>query len=196
MSTAVEDIHDEHEEAASIEEQPVLTGLLAEFRDVNTVVAAAAKVRREGYRRWDVHTPFPIHGIDSVMGTRPTVLPWIVLAAGLFGAAGGIWLQWYVNAYDYQFPISGKPYWSLPANIPVAFECTILCAALTTVFAMLALDRLPMFYNPLFKSERFRRATDDRFFIAIDAGDPEFEEQATEELLRSAGAAAIERIED
>src|SRR3954465_13328298 len=154
-----------------------LAGLLAEYETGDAGVSAAGEVRKAGFTRWDVHTPFPIHGIDSVMGTRPTVLPWIVLAAGLFGAGGGILLQWYVNAYDYAFPISGKPYWSLPANIPVAFECTILCAALTTLFGMLAINRLPTLYNPIFKSERFRRVTDDRFFIAIDAGDPEFGEQ-------------------
>src|SRR4029077_11613914 len=103
---------------------------------------------------------------------------------------------WFCNAYDYQFIISGKPYWSLPANIPVAFELTVLLSALTAVFGMLALNRLPLHYNPLFKSERFRRVTNDRFFIVIDASDPKFDEAGTAKFLADAGADAVERVED
>ncbi len=194
MNSRVE--HHAHD-IPSAEPQPAeLVALMGEFKDVDSVFSAAEKVRHAGFRRWDVHTPFPIHGIDAVMGTRPTVLPWLVLAAGLFGAAGGIALQWYCNAYDYAFPISGKPFWSLPANIPVAFECTILCAVLMSVFGMLGLCRLPTHYNPLLKSERFRRVTNDRFFVVLDATDPVFEEQSAEQLLRNAGAKYVERVED
>jgi hypothetical protein len=177
-------------------ETPELVGVLGEFDNVDKVVRAAQMVRRAGFTRWDVHTPFPIHGIDYAMGIKPTILPWIVLCMGLFGLAGGILLQWYVNAYDYQFVISGKPFWSLPANIPVAFECTILCSAYTAVFGMLALNKLPMLYNPLFKIDRFRRVTQDRFFVAIDASDPRFDERRVTEFLNKLGALAVERVED
>src|SRR5690349_15140263 len=134
-------------------EQPELVGLLAEYTDVDAVVNAARSVRRAGFLRWDVHSPFPIHGIDYAMGIKPTILPWLVLTGGLTGLFGGLLLQWYVNAYDYQFLISGKPIWSLPANIPVIFEMTILFSALTAVFGMIGLNRLPQLYNPLLKSE-------------------------------------------
>ena len=173
-----------------------LVGLMAEFDNVDAVVEAAARVRRAGFMRWDVHSPFPIHGIDPVMGIRPTILPWIVLGGGLFGLTGGLVLQWYCNAYDYAVIISGKPFWSLPANIPIIFECTVLIAAITAVCGMFALNGLPMLYNPLFKSDRFRRATDDRFFIVIDASDRRFDEAETTQLLKDAGAVAIERVED
>ncbi len=173
-----------------------LIALMAEFDSVDAVFAAAQRVRAEGFLRWDVHSPFPIHGIDAVMGVRPTILPWLVLGAGLFGLAGGIALQWYCNAHDYQYLISGKPIWSLPANIPVAFETTVLCAALTAVFGMLALNRLPQLYNPLFKSARFRRVTNDRFFVVIDTSDPEFVESKATAMFRELGAVSIERIED
>jgi hypothetical protein len=173
-----------------------LVGLLAEYETVDAVVNAAAKVRNAGFSRWDVHSPFPIHGIDHVMGIRPTVLPWIVLGGGLSGLIGGLVLQWYCNAYAYPIIISGKPFWSLPANIPVIFECTVLLSALTAVFGMFSLNRLPQLYNPLFKSERFRRVTDDRFFIVIDASDRRFDEPETAKLLQDSGAVAIERIED
>lgn len=178
-------------------EQPIeLVGLLAEYESVDAVVNAAGKVRNAGFSRWDVHSPFPIHGIDHVMGIRPTVLPWIVLGGGLSGLIGGLVLQWYCNAYDYPIIISGKPFWSLPANIPVIFECTVLLSALTAVFGMFSLNRLPQLYNPLFKSERFRRVTDDRFFIVVDASDRRFDEAETAKLLQDSGAVAIERIED
>lgn len=178
------------------EEAVELVGLMAEFETVDAVVEAAGRVRRAGFQRWDVHSPFPIHGIDPVMGIRPTILPWIVLCGGLSGLIGGLVLQWFCNAYDYPIIVSGKPFWSLPANIPIIFECTVLLSALTTVFGMFGLNNLPMLYNPLFKSERFRRVTDDRFFIVIDASDRRFDEIETTRLLKDAGAVAIERVED
>jgi hypothetical protein len=197
MSTAIQEIHEAAVPDGSIDTEPVeLVGIMAEYKDINSIMSATHGVRSAGFTRWDVHSPFPIHGIDAAIGIKPTILPWLVLGGGLSGLVGGLLLQWYVNAYDYQFMISGKPYWSLPANIPVIFECTVLLSALTAVFGMLALNRLPMHYNPLFKSERFRRATNDRFFIVIDASDPKFEEAETVKLLETLGAAAIERIED
>jgi hypothetical protein len=197
MATVVEDIFAPQDAQPVVAAaKPRLVGLLGEYKDVTTVTEAAGKVRAAGFVRWDVHSPFPIHGIDDVMGTRSTVLPWLVLVAGLCGLGGGIALQWFANAWAFAFPISGKPFWSLPANIPVAFECTVLCASLTAVFGMLALNRLPTLYQPVFKIERFRRVTDDRFFILLDATDAKFDEQRSSELLASTGATAVERVED
>jgi hypothetical protein len=177
-------------------EAPVLVGVMAEFPDVDSIFAAAERVRDAGFKNWDVYSPFPIHGIDAAMGIKPTILPFLVLAGGLTGLISGIILQWWTNAYDYPFLVSGKPLFSLPANIPIIFELTILCGSLTAFFGMFLLNQLPMLYNPLFKSERFRRATNDRFFIVIEAADPQFQETATGELLRSLGATAVERVED
>ena len=196
MSTLMEQEHEADEMIVGEADPVELVGLLAEFETVDGVLAAAAKVHQAGFTRWDVHSPFPIHGIDHVMGIRPTILPWLVLGGGLSGLVGGVGLQWFCNAFAYPLIISGKPFWSLPANIPVAFECTILLPALTAVFGMLALNKLPMLYNPLFKSERFRRVTDDRFFVVIDASDRKFDEHSTTELLQEAGAVAVERVED
>jgi hypothetical protein len=197
MSTELQEMHGSHgEEEELLSTEPRLTGLLAEFGDVATVVSAAGKTRAAGYKVWDVHSPFPIHGIDAVIGIRPTILPWLVLCGGLTGLSGGLALQWFCNAYDYQFIVSGKPFFSLPANIPIIFECTVLFSALTAVFGMLGLNRLPLLYNPLFKSARFRRVTNDKFFIWIDESDAKFSETGTEEFLKSVGATAVERIED
>jgi hypothetical protein len=177
-------------------EEQILAGYLAEFENVDAILAAAEKVRDAGYRRWDVHSPFPIHGMDDAMGIRPTVLPWIVAIGGVMGLLGGLALQVFTNSIDYPFFISGKPLVSLPAFIPVIFECTILVASFTAAGAMLVLNKLPMLYNPLFKSERFRRVTNDRFFVVIDATDPLFDEKQTLALLNSLNPTAIERFED
>jgi hypothetical protein len=196
MSTATPPYVDDNLQEKVPVETPELVGLLAEYTDVDAVVNAARSVRRAGFLRWDVHSPIPIHGIDYAMGIKPTILPWLVLTGGLTGLVGGLLLQWYVNAYDYQFLISGKPIWSLPANIPVIFEMTILFSALTAVFGLIGLNRLPPLYNPLLKSDRFRRVTTDRFFLVVDSSDRKFNEAETTRLLLDAGAVAVERVED
>jgi hypothetical protein len=196
MSTAVQETSYDPADDAVEQETPELVGVLGEFDNVDKVMRAATMVRRAGFTRWDVHSPFPIHGIDYAMGIKPTILPWLVLGMGLFGLTGALWLQWYVNAYDYKFIIAGKPFWSLPANIPVIFECTVLCSAYTAVFGMLMLNKLPLLYNPLFKLERFRRVTQDRFFVVIDASDPKFDERRVADFLNKLGATAVERVED
>ncbi len=173
-----------------------IAGLLAEFETAPAVVAAARTVRDAGYRRWDVHSPFPIHGIDEAMGLRPTMLPWIVLASGVAGTVTGLLLAWWTNAIDYPYFVSGKPLFSLPAFMPVIFETTVLAAAFGAVLGMFGLNLLPMLYNPLFRHERFRRVTNDRFFIVIDASDPSFDLAATRGLLESCGATAVEEVEE
>jgi hypothetical protein len=195
MSTELE-VEDAHGRKEFIDSGPVLMGMLGEFTGVAGVVSAAQKTRAAGYKVWDVHSPFPIHGIDAVIGIRPTILPWLVLGGGLTGLLAGMGLQWYCNAYDYPLIVSGKPMWSFAANVVIIFECTVLFASLTAVFGMLGLNRLPLLYNPMFKSAKFQRVTQDRFFIWISKEDAKFDETKTEEFLKSVGAASVERIED
>lgn len=171
-------------------------GLLAEFETPAALMDAAEAVRDAGYTRWDCYTPFPVHGLDGAMGLRDTRLPWVVLAAGIVGAAAAILMQWWMNAKNYAYLISGKPFFSLPANIPITFEVTVLFSALTAVASMFAFNRLPQFYHPTFRSRRFKRVTNDRFFIGIETADPHFDAQKTEALLRSLGSSHIEWLED
>ncbi len=171
-------------------------GLLAEFDDAAQLIAAARKVREAGYTRWDSYAPFAVHGLDDAMGIDKTVLPKIVLAGGVTGCLAGLGLQWWTNAVDYPFLISGKPLFGLPAAVPVAFELTILLAAFGAFFGMLGLNRLPQLFHPLFTSDRFRRVTNDRFFIAIEASDPRFDREATRRFLEELGSAAVEEVED
>jgi hypothetical protein len=171
-------------------------GLLAEYDNAGDLMRAAEQVRDAGFQRWDCHSPFPVHGLDRAMGLRDTRLPWVVLGAAVAGVGTAMLMQWWMNAVDYQLVIGGKPIFSLPANIPVAFELTILFSATTAFLAMFAFNKLPQFYHPAFRSRAFKRATNDRFFITIEAADPRFDLQRTEELLRFTGSCNIEQLED
>ncbi len=191
------DLEQSHAPIAVVpEDAPRLVALMGEYADVDGVMLAARRVRDEGYTIWDVHSPFPIHGIDKAMGIRATILPWIVLGAGLTGMITGLGLTIWTMSVDYPYLISGKPLNSLPAWIPIVFELTILLGALAAVFGMLMLNKLPMLYNPLLNHDRFRRVTDDRFFLVIDCRDPKFDLRQTKILLESTNPAMIERIED
>ncbi len=171
-----------------------LYGALAEFDNVDSIMNAAHKVRDKGFTKWDVHTPFPIHGMDDAMGVRPTILPWLVLIGGFVGLGIAFLMQWWMNAVDYPFQISGKPMFGIPAAIPVAFELTVLIASLTAVFGMLILNGLPKWFHPLFRVERFSRATNDRFYLVIEGSDASFDNQKTISFLDSLGAVAIETV--
>ena len=170
-------------------------GVLAEFDSVESLLKACEQVRDAGFTRWDAHTPFPVHGLNDAMGIRQTKLPLLVLGAGMTGAALGLLLQWWMNAHDYRLVISGKPFFSLPANIPIVFEMTILFSAIAAFVGMLVFNNLPLWHHPVFQSERFRRATADRFFIVIEAGDPKFDEEKTGVYLQSLQGRQVERVE-
>ena len=169
-------------------------GYLAEFDDVDGLLSAAERVRDAGYTVWDCHTPFPVHGLERAMGAPPSFLQWIVLICGLTGMTTGLVMQWWMNAVDYPYMISGKPMWSLPANIPVIFELTVLFSAFGAFFGMLLLNGLPKFWHPVFYSDRFKRATDDRFFISIEASDPKFDVDRTRTFAESLGAISVEKL--
>mgnify|MGYP001226025551 CR=1 FL=1 len=170
-------------------------GVLAEFNDATELFHACEKVRDAGFTKWDAHSPFPIHGLDRAMGLRRSLVPWIVLVMGLTGATAGMVLQWWTSAVDYKIYIAAKPYFSWQAFIPVTFELMVLFSALGAVFGMFALNRLPQHYHPLFGSKRFERATDDKFFISIEAGDPNFQDEDTAKFLSGLGAAHVETVE-
>lgn len=170
----------------------VVTGVLAEYSGPEALLAAAVEVRKAGFTRWDAHSPFPIHGMERAMGIRPTILPWLVLAAGLGGAAAALALQWWTNAFDYPHLVSGKPFWSLPANIPITFELIVLASALAAFGGALVLNLLPQFHHMVFASRRFARATNDGFFLSIQADDPRFDASAAAALLESLGATVVE----
>ncbi|MBT8484132.1 MAG: DUF3341 domain-containing protein [Phycisphaerales bacterium] len=183
-----------------------LWGLMAEFDSPEAIFTAAERTRDAGYRWWDCCTPFPVHGLDKAMGIKPTILPILVFFAGATGVVIGILLQWFTNgtSFDvwalvwvrgYDYIISGKPMSSVPAWAPVIFELMVLFAALTTVGLMLLLNGLPRLYHPTLKSARFARATNDRFFLVVEARDPRFSLAKTEAFLNDLNPLSLERLE-
>lgn len=186
--------HAEPPAPATKQKRPIL--YVAEFETPGQVMHAAEKVRDAGYARWDVHTPFPVHGMDKAMGLSDSILGWIVLLCGLTGCTVAFLLIWFTNGYDYPIVIGGKPPFSLPSMVPVMFELTILLSAFGTVLGMFGLNQLPRHHHPIFYSERFERATDDRFFISIEAGDAKFDLDGTRTLLEACQPVSLELIQE
>jgi len=176
--------------------QKRLYGLMAQYETPADVFHACEKVRDSGYKVWDSFTPFPVHNLDKAMGMKRSFLPWIVFIGGMTGAICGITLQWWTSAVDYPVIIAAKPYFSYQAFVPVTFELGILFSAFSSLLGMLAINRLPQFYHPLFSAERFKAASDDKFFIAIESRDPKFDPERTRKLLESTGASHVEEVED
>ncbi len=171
-------------------------GLLAEFDNPADLMHAAEKVREAGYRRWDVYTPFPVHGMDQAMGIGNSKVGWFAFCGGLIGITLGYLMIWWMNAYDYPIVVGGKPLFSPIYSFPVAYECTILLAAFGSLGGMLVLNRLPRWYHPLFSSDRFKQVTHDKFFLAIEATDPKFSDNETRKLLTDVGSKHIEEVRD
>jgi len=174
--------------------KPKSFGWMAEYVDEHTLLTASRKVRDSGYTKTDAYTPFPVHGIDEALGIKPTILPFIVLGAGFTGLFTAIVLQYWTNAVDYKYIISGKPFASWPANVPVAFELTILFSAFTTFLGMWALNGLPKLSNPLFTNPRFDRVTNDRFFLHVDSRDKYFNRESVKDLLAGTKPESLEEI--
>jgi Protein of unknown function (DUF3341) len=162
---------------------PGLYGLLAEFETPTALVAAVRSARQAGYSKMDAYSPFPIEELADALGFRRTKLPLLILLGGITGALSAYALQYYCAVISYPVNVAGRPLNSWPSFIPVTFELTILFAALTGVFGLLALCGLPMPYHPLFHVPRFARATCDSFFLCIEAGDPHFDRAATNQFL-------------
>ena len=162
-----------------------LYGLMAEFADPTTLVAATRRAHEAGYRKMDAYSPFPIEELSEAMGHHHDSLPLLVLIGGIVGGAGGFFLQYYASVIDYPLNIGGRPPLSWPSFIPVTFELTILVAAFVAVLGMLGLNGLPMPYHPVFNVERFVNASRNRFFLCIESRDPLFDKEATAKFLES-----------
>jgi len=186
-------------------------GYLAEFKSASALYKAAEKVRDAGFRKWDCYSPYPIHGLDKAMGLKRSILPWFVFFGGTTGTATAfvlatltqthVWdfIPWLGKmAESYPTVVQGKPtnIFTVPAFFPIMFELTILFSGFTVLFGVLALMKLPRLNHPLFASKQFHRATDDGFFIAVEARDAKFSPDGTRSFLEEIGGASIELVEE
>jgi hypothetical protein len=174
---------------------PRLYGVMAQFDNPSALVAAARETYDAGYRRINGYSPFPIEELSDAIGFKRTSLPLIVLIGGIIGAVGGFFMQYWMEVVDYPIIVGGKPYNSWPAFIPITFECTVLCAAFAAVLGMLALNKLPQPYHPVFNAPNFALATRDSFFLVIESKDPKFEHDAVMKFLKSLEAREVIDVE-
>jgi hypothetical protein len=170
-------------------------GVLAEYDTPRAIFYACEQIRDAGFRRFDSYTPFPVHGLDKAMGLGPSYLPWLVLIAGILGAVLALLLMVWTSAYAYPLNIGGKPTWSIPAFIPITFEVTILFSGLTAVFGMFILNGMPIYHHPLFELPIFTKASDDTFFIMIEARDKKYDREGVIDFLNKTGAKSTTVVE-
>jgi len=171
-------------------------GMMAEFDSPGALLQAAEKVRSAGYRRWDVFTPFPIHGMDKLMGLQNSLVGWVALAGGAFMFLNVVGLIWFTNAFDYPLIVGGKPMFSVPMTFVPAYIMLIMGGALGALIGMLGLNQLPRLHHPLFAKKRFEGASRDKFIMVIGALDKKFCVIETRILLETVGAAHIDLVED
>jgi Protein of unknown function (DUF3341) len=171
-------------------------GISAEFDSAAAVLSAAKRVRDAGYRRWDVFSPFPIHGLDKVMGLGNSKVGWFSFLFGGGAFIGTMLMIWYMNDFDYPIVIGGKPMFSPPMSVVPSYILLVLMAGLGTFIGMIALNELPRHHHPLFAKKRFELVSRDKFFLVIGSSDPKFSEMDTRKLLEEIGGGHIEIVED
>lgn len=169
-------------------------GLMAEFDREDLLVEGAARIHAMGYTKLDGYTPFPVHGLSEAIGRKRSKLPLMVLAGGIMGGTAGYLMQWFSSVIHYPVNIGGRPYHSWVAFLPITFECTVLFAALTAVFGMLALNGLPQPYHPVFNVKAFERASGSGFFLVVESRDQKFDLEKTRRDLEAVSPHAIYEV--
>ncbi|MFI5297812.1 MAG: DUF3341 domain-containing protein [Polyangiales bacterium] len=173
---------------------PRPAAIVSMFDTPRDLYRACEGLRDAGYKEFDAHTPFAVHGLEKAMGLAPSKLPWIVILMGATGLASAVLMMWWMGGVDYPLNISGKPSFALASSIPIMFELTVLFSAFGCFFGMWGLNRLPKFYDPVFKHPSFGRASDDKFFISVPVEDPKFDRLKTRELLERLGGREVEEV--
>ncbi|AXA35137.1 MAG: membrane protein [Candidatus Sumerlaea sp.] len=171
-----------------------LYGLMAEFETAEALAIATEKAYAAGYRKMDAYTPYPVEEVIHALGLKRNEVPFIVFLGGLIGCLVGFGMCYYFQVIDYPLVAGGKPLNSWPMYIPITFEVTVLFAALSAVFGMLALNGFPQPYHPVFNNPRFERASQDRFFLCIESADPLFDPQRTREFLQTLNPVEVAEV--
>ena len=167
--------------------------VVAEFSSARTLYEAAEKVRDAGFKFWDVHSPFPIHGMNKAMGLGKSPLGYIIFCGGFLGFTTAALLEFIPSSYLFPLIVHGKPvnFFTVPPFFPIMFELTVLISAFTAFFGVFVLNRLPRLHHPLFDHEPFNRVSNDAFFLVIESGDPKFSETGTREFLEGLGGTGV-----
>jgi hypothetical protein len=170
-------------------------GLMAEFDSPSAIVAAARRTHGAGYRRINAYSPFPIEELSEAIGFHRDYVALCTLICGVLGAVGGFMLQYWTAAFAYPINVGGRPLLSIPAFIPVTFECTVLAAAFGAFIGNLLMNQLPQPYHPTFNVPSFLRASQDRFFLCVKSDDPMYNETRTRAFLEGLGAIEVSNVE-
>ncbi len=168
--------------------------MLGRFETPAGIFHACETLREKGFKNYDAHTPFPVHGLEKAMGLSPSRLPFIVLVCAAGGFSLALWLQTYTHLYWYPQNISGKPLFAFPAMVPILFELTVLLSAFGAFFGMWALNGLPQYFHPVMQYSKFETFSDDQFLISIESSDPLYDSARTRALLEELGARDIEEV--
>lgn len=170
-----------------------LYALALEYDSPTAVVEAAKAVRDRGFKNIEVYSPYPIKQLDEIVPARDPV-PFMVLSAGVTGALVALLMEYYVAVYEYPLNVGGRPLNSWPSFIPITFELAVLFAAIAAFLGTLWLAGLPLLHHPVFNLPEFARASRDRFFLFVEASDPEMKVEHEREWLESLGALSIREV--
>lgn len=173
---------------------PRLYGLIAEFDTASQLLQATRRAYAAGYRVMDAYAPFPVEGLSDALGFHPKAVPLIGLFGGMLGAATGYGMQYFIHVISLPINVGGRPLNSWPSFIPPTFELGVLFSALGLFFGLLILNGHPEPYHPVFNVEAFARASRDRFFLAVEARDPQFDADATRGFLLSLGPREVSDV--
>ena len=161
--------------------------IVGNFDDEAVLFPAVKKVRKAGYKIHDVYTPFPIHGLDKAMGLRDTSLHTAGFIYAITGTATALGFISWALTYDWPLNFGGKPFFSLPAWIPITFELTVLFSSVGMVLTFCYLCQLA----PFVKKDHFNpRSTDDLFVMAFECTEKTNETEAIA-FLQSLGAKGV-----
>jgi hypothetical protein len=172
-----------------------LYSLTAIFDKPDDIIHAAEKVSGSGYTKYDVNTPYPVHGLDGAMKLPPSKLGYAALALGLSGTLAGVLMIYFMSVLDYPIVIGGKPFFALPAFIPIMFEVTVLAAAVGTVVTMLFFFfKFPNNNHPLHDTEYMKQVSLDKYGVSIQADDPKFNEEEIKTMFSGLGAVSVSPV--
>ena len=179
---------------AELQGKPI--GLVGLYDDPTTLLRAAEAVRDTGCRKWDCHTPYPVHGLDAAMGLGNSPVPYITVLSGFFGLAVAIVLTGGLSVFQYPLVTSGKALFSWQAFAPIYFELFILFAALATMGSVVFFCRLGKWHSPLHDSGIMPEVTCDRFAIVVDAADEKYDEAGLRKIFQETGCQDIRPLVD